>query len=157
MGEANVHAAQRREWARIAHDALHELDAIVEGEPTYQFDVAVDELLKRVHDALHHAVDDDPPPADSAATDLRPFDRAFASLAREHGVQAVWIAAHPDGTLKHGGEVQLNEAVAQIMHAGMSTIAAMNELQSQQQAPPGLYVPEGSVNGKLIIPGQDPT
>jgi hypothetical protein len=110
---------------------------------------ALGSLLARAHEAVHAAVQDDPPPAETAATDLRPFDRAFTSLAREHGVAAVWIAAHPDGHLHSGGHVELNTALIPVIHAGMKALGEARPAPSS-----GLVVPASGRNGSgLVLPG----
>lgn len=144
MGDQPDSAAQRREWARIAHDRMHELEVFIaecQAGTRSDFD-SITPLYAGVHEALHGAVEDDPPPADTAATDLRPFDRGFSSLAREHGVAAIWVGAHPDGKLRFGGHVQLMESVQQVMTAGMQTM-------QEQSGRSALIVPNG--NG-LIVP-----
>lgn len=151
MGEANTEAARRREWTRIAHDAMHEFDAL----DSYGFDDddmgrIGSELLSRVHDALHHAVGDEPPPAETAATDLRPFDKAFAALAREHGVAAVWVAAL-DGKLHSGGHVELAGSVLQLLQAGMQALAAAPPEPQVPDGKPALWTPNGDGRG-LIVP-----
>lgn len=156
--------AEAREWTRIAHDALHDLEAELaapiemhQGADPRDFESAVEaktervsHMLAKVHDAVHAAVQDDPPPAETAATDLRPFDRAFASLAREHGVAAVWVAAHPNGHLHSGGHVELNTTISAVIQAGMQTMGGQSPEQDS-----GLILPASGRNGSgLIVPGQ---
>lgn len=159
MGVAEIAAARRREWTRIAHDALHELETLRERYERETEDEAlvarlIDEMrgaFSRVHEALHNAVDDDPTPAETAASDLRPFDRGFVSLAREHGVAAMWIAA-VDGRLLTGGHVDLNRDVSQIIHAGMAVIG-QGVTPAQPEPDSGLWTPGPNGRG-LIMPGE---
>lgn len=121
----------RLEWARQAHDAMHELRWLLStdqaisaqwpeggpGEFTKPAQVAID----RAHDALHQAIGDKPLPVESTTADTRPFDRAFGDLCREHEVVAVWVAA-VDGKIFTGGHREWNETITAVFQAGMTAM-----------------------------------
>lgn len=137
MGEADKNAARRVELIRVAHDLLHS---------------DVPDKVDKAHAALHAAIGDDAIPDDTsetAAADLRPFDRAFTRAAVSHEVNAVWIAASK-GRLITGGHAGLNQAVGNIMAAGMQALGG-----SPTPPPDPLWTPNGSNGPGLIVPGNN--